>query len=67
MSNYATRKNPTRHDRRCSEVGCEAKSHARGVCQRHYNQFYHAKKGNPPAPRHEGLVRVSVAGWGCLA
>jgi hypothetical protein len=67
--NYATRKRPGPHDKHCSEPGCKSKVHARGVCQGHYNRFYHARRNGYRvivSNRHEGLVRTDVKGWGCL-
>lgn len=64
----APRRHPNAHDRRCSEFGCKSKVHARGVCQSHYNKFYHQKalRRGGGGVRHEGLVRVGVRGWGAI-
>lgn len=67
MTNYAHRRTLSGHDKRCSELDCGNKIHARGVCQNHYKQFHFDRSANcVRSVRHDGLVRVGVKGWGAL-
>lgn len=57
------------HDAHCVDQPCERKVYARGRCQHHYNANYHKTRNrnfyNPHAG-HDGLVKVSVRGWGSV-
>lgn len=64
--NYATRKTPTRHDKRCSAPECDLKMHARGLCQKHYKQRFFDRRTNcvVTSSHHTGVVPVRAPGWG---
>jgi hypothetical protein len=65
--NYAQRKKRSPHDKRCSVPDCDFKIWSRGMCSRHYQRDHHARSNAYRFGGHEGVVHVSVSGWGYVA